>query len=343
MHALTSAWERYRSFATTNETAESVARVIAEHKTGYILGIADELFTGILPGKFKYQTPNKLDWPKVGDWVTLASAPVSKTVNIRSVLPRFSTLARTEEHKNKTQIIATNIDTAFILAGLDTTFNSNIIFRFVHLALQGGINPVIILNKADANEGAEQIATQIRAELPDITLAIISAQTGLHLDKINPFLKPGNTIVVIGPSGVGKSTLINTLLGKNLQKTREVSQVDNTGKHTTTSRALFFTPEGTSIIDTPGLRTLNFQDNQRQSLTESFTEIEALTHHCRFTNCDHLKSKDCAVVAALKAKKITQKNYRNYLHYRKESEQTTHTPRGFVQKRLKSKNPKKAS
>jgi len=230
------------------------------------------------------------DWPAVGDWVVLDGG-----TRIVRVLPRQTAFSRKEPGAvTRAQVIAANIDVLFVVAGLDGDFNLRRLERYVLLARESGARPVVVLNKSDLRVDAEEIARHTAAlGAPVVTT---SALDGLGLETLEAHIAPCQTAALTGSSGVGKSTLLNRLLGSDRQRVREVRESDSRGRHTTVRRELFLTPKGWLIVDTPGLREVQLWVGP-ESVDVAFADIAALAEQCRFRDCRHQGEPGCAVAS----------------------------------------------
>jgi ribosome biogenesis GTPase len=289
-----------------------LARVIVQHRNGYVLSDGDGEFAAQPAPRFLHRNADPALRPAVGDFVVIDAAT---TPVIIEVLPRRTTLARAAAgERYARQIIATNIDTAFVLMGLDGDFNPRRIERYLLLVAGSGVRPVIVLTKADKLENAAMYTeiAALRAQIPaDVELHAINAKDTESTAPLLPHLQRGDTAVLLGSSGAGKSTLTNTLLGHERQATGSVRQHDSRGRHTTTHRALIALPSGGCLIDTPGMRELKLTGEE--SLAEaSFDDIEALALNCRFGDCAHIAEPDCAVRAALDSGALDPARWENY-------------------------------
>jgi ribosome biogenesis GTPase len=240
-------------------------------------------------------------WPAVGDWVALRpDGPV-----IDRVLNRKTRLARNQpEREVREQVLAANIDILFIVSGLDHDFNERRIERYLVMARESGAQPVVLLNKVDlvASLGLdlEDVLSRTRALSPDAPVLPLSALSDHGLDALPALLEPGQTAALIGSSGVGKSTILNRLLGDERQRTTAVREGDSRGRHTTTSRQLFVMPGGWLLMDLPGLREIQLwtgPDAQSSAVADSFEDIQTLAEGCRFRDCTHTAEPGCAVLA----------------------------------------------
>jgi len=252
-------------------------------------------------GKLRLAAEEQADWPAVGDWVAVDLHHVGDSALIQEVLPRRSRFVRKAAGRNmEEQVIAANVDTVLLVCALDGDFNLRRVERYLAQCWESGAKPVIVLNKADACADLQEKAVAMERVALGAAVCVISAKTGLGLDGLEQFLKPRQTLAMLGSSGVGKSTLANRLLGHARQEVREVSESDSRGRHTTTSRELFLLPGGALLMDTPGLRELQLWDAE-DGLTRTFAEIDELAERCRFSDCRHEGEAGCAVRAALDA------------------------------------------
>jgi ribosome biogenesis GTPase len=278
------------------------ARVAVEHKLGYgLYTAAGEIQAGV-SGRFRHRAGARHEFPGVGDWVVIRRRALDETrVTIEAVLPRRSKFSRKAAgHAHSEQIVAANVDTVFLVSGLDANFNPRRIERYLLVACDSGASPVIILNKTDlatdlpvAIEETERIAS-------GAPVYAVSSRRGEGLEPLRRYLTPGQTAALLGSSGVGKSTLINALVGSELLDTQDVRLSDSKGRHTTTRRELIIVPDGGLLIDTPGMRELQLWDSG-EGLQEGFQDIEALAADCRFRDCRHLDEPGCGVKAAVEA------------------------------------------
>ncbi|WP_199742112.1 ribosome small subunit-dependent GTPase A [Vulcaniibacterium tengchongense] len=295
------------------------ARVVEQHRNGYVVADGPEhgFAAESLP---EWQRPR---FPAerragVGDWVLVEGR------RIVALLPRYSAIKRgaAGEHY-KQQLIAANVDTVFVVCGLDADFNPRRIERYLLLVRGGGVEPVVVLTKADlaAEADAEANALAALLELAEpaaqgVPVRAVNAKDRASVAALDPWLQPGRTAVLVGSSGAGKSTLTNTLLGVERMKTGEVRERDSRGRHTTTYRALLPLPSGACLIDTPGMREL--KPTGEEDVAESFADIEALAEQCRFRDCAHLREPGCAVRAAIESGRLDPQRYAHYLKLRDE-------------------------
>jgi len=263
-------------------------------------------------GRFRFDALASSDFPAVGDWVALEPATVGAGADdpatIVAVLPRRSAFVRSAADANRRtaghlvdeQVIASNVDVAFLVAGLDGDFNLRRLERYLAVAWSSGVAPVIVLNKADIARDLEGRLVAVGAIAHGVPIVVLSALTGDHLADLGAHLVPGHTSVVLGSSGVGKSTLVNALLGEQRQATADVRADDSRGRHTTTHRELFALPGGALLIDTPGIRSLEVAGAD-EGVDTAFDDIAELAAGCRFTDCRHESEPDCAIRRALDA------------------------------------------
>jgi ribosome biogenesis GTPase len=320
MNISTYGWENYQSKIGEKITSsiEGIGRVILEHKQHVILATNYGEIDGLTPRKLSYKLA-KSALPKVGDWVIFEKLENEAKGIIKQVLPRFATLSRKEVSKqSKEQIMVTNIDLAFIVMSVDNNFNLSRLERYLLLIQNSGATPIIILTKIDSvNDFAEKhrLAETVAGKIQVISC---SNQTLEGLTDIEKLLSKGISTVFLGSSGVGKSTLINKLASKNLQKTKATREADSKGRHTTTSRELFVLPNGAIVIDTPGMRELGNLSSSN-TIKDSFVDLDILANDCQYRDCDHNKSQGCNIIKAVKSGKISQTRYNNFLKLLKQA------------------------
>jgi ribosome biogenesis GTPase len=290
------------------------ARVAIEHKNSYVLYCEDgSEVLATLSGRLRYETVRREELPAVGDWVM-----IRETV-IEQVLPRRSQFVRKAAGDGlEAQVIAANIDTVFVVTGLDHDFNVRRLERYFVTVRSSGARCAILLNKADLCEDPEARAREVRKVAPGADVVTLSALHADGLGALRPYLTPGETVAFVGSSGAGKSTLINRLLGRERQTTGAVRDNDSRGRHTTTHRELILTPSGAMLIDTPGLRELQLWSGE-EDVEGAFPEIEDLAGRCRFRDCSHAGEEGCAVQAALEQGTLDLDRFTNFVKMRKEA------------------------
>ena len=292
------------------------ARVGVEHRSLYLVLDGERELEAKLSGKLRLHMEQTGDRPVVGDWVVIKAQPAGSAI-IHARLPRRSQFSRkTAGRTAEEQVMAANIDTVFLASALPGDLNLRRLERYLLLAWESGAAPVIVLTKSDLAQTAEDAARSLEPIAIGVPVHILSSRTGVGIPELEQYLRPGSTIAVLGSSGVGKSTLINRLLGEDHLRTAEVRD-DGRGRHTTTFRELVRLPGGALIIDTPGLRELQLWEAD-SGLQEAFNDIEELSASCRFTDCQHESEPDCAVRRAVKDGTLSPKRLENYLQLRKE-------------------------
>lgn len=292
-------------------------RITRQDKQSYQVRGEGDLHTALLPGAL-HQSLEGAERPVVGDWVAIAPLANEQKGIIRAVLPRTSSFSR--KHAGTTtreQVIAANMDTVFLVNGLDGDFNLRRIERYVTQAWNSGAMPVVLLNKADLCEDVDAHVWEVEKVAMGVDVHALSARQNEGLDVLHRYVTSGKTVAFLGSSGVGKSTLVNYLLGEQRMKTSEVREDDSRGRHTTTHRELVFLPDGGMVIDTPGLRELQLWGDV-ESLQDTFTDIEDLATQCRFRDCAHETEPGCAVQAALETGELDPGRYSSYQKLRKE-------------------------
>lgn len=275
------------------------ARVSLEHQHIYRVCTGHDEPLAQVAGRFRHRTEARQAFPAVGDWVALERPHGHARATIQAVLPRRSRFSRksagdvTEE-----QVVAANVDVVFLVSGLDHDFNLRRIERYLVTAREGGAAPVIVLNKSDVRGDLAETLDEVNRIAAGAPVHAISSlrREGLHV--LEPYLLRGRTIALLGSSGVGKSTLINVLLGEQRLRTRSVREKDSRGRHTTTNRELIVLPQGALLIDTPGMRELQLWESET-ALEEAFDDIDALSAGCYFRDCRHDTEPRCAVKAAV--------------------------------------------
>ena len=310
------------------------ARVVEQHRSGYLVAEApgEAVSVESLPewqrtAGYRKGQASPEERAAVGDWVLVEAQPVEgrlvEGAKIVALLPRHSAIKRgaAGEHY-KQQLIAANIDTVFVVCGLDGDFNPRRIERYLLLVQGSGAGAVVVLTKADkaTSEDPGAIAATLEelsgSLAQDIAVFAVNAKDPATVDVLAPWLQPGCSVVLVGSSGAGKSTLTNTLLGAEKMKTAEVRENDARGRHTTTHRALVPLPSGACLIDTPGMREL--KPTGEEDVDRNFADIEALAEQCRFRDCRHEREPGCAVRAAIEAGTLDSDRYAHYLKLRDE-------------------------
>jgi len=298
----------------------SFARVITEHKERYIVALEKGELSAEVTGKLLYSSESNSHLPKVGDWVAVIIYEDEMKAIIHDVLPRKSVFGRKASGKKiLEQVIAANIDLLFIVQSLDENYNHRRLERYLVMAYEGKMEPVVVLNKSDICPEVDLKLDEVKKNFPDVKSFTVSAEKGNGIDELKSILTEGMTSAFVGSSGVGKSSIINKLLGYERQKVNEIRLTDSRGKHTTTTRELIQLPSGGIVIDTPGMR--EFQLWTAASGIESvFSEIEKLGINCRFKDCTHIHEINCSVLAALETGELSKERYNSYLKLRKEAE-----------------------
>jgi len=288
-----------------------IARVILEEKSLYRLQISEDLIVkAVLAGKARVSSDQK---PAVGDWVQYKlEAPFDLAV-IEKVLPRKSAIYRkVAGNETEAQVVAANVDTVFIALSLNEDLNFNRLDRYLAISWDSGANPVVILTKADLCSNIEEVQLEMDSRFPGVPILIVTKESPESYDQLQIYLGEGQTAVVMGSSGVGKSTLINFLIGEEVLKTQEIREDDDKGKHTTTSRSIHRSRYGGAIMDTPGMREIQLLDHD-EGVSHQFQDIEKLILKCKFSDCRHQTEPRCAIKEALQTGLLSSDRYQNYL------------------------------
>lgn len=260
------------------------------------------------------------DWPAVGDWVAVEKVIGSGRPLIHKVLARRSKFVRKAAGRRvEEQVIAANVDTAFVVMALDGDFNVRRLERYLAQCWESGAKSIVVLNKADDCGDVPARLTEVEGVAAGVPIFAVSARTGEGLDALDVFLASGQTIVLLGSSGVGKSTLVNYFLRRDAQAVQAVRQSDSRGRHTTTSRELFALPGGALLIDTPGLRELQLWD-AAEGVEQAFSDIEEIAAQCKYGNCGHTSEPGCAVQAAIAEGRVDAERLENWRKLQREQE-----------------------
>ena len=294
-----------------------LARVASAIREEYQLFAADGDFHAEPTGALLYGAAGPADLPTTGDWVAARSIGSGEAI-VHAVLPRRTKFSRRAAGaREQEQMIAANVDIAFIVCGLDHDYNYRRIERYLTLAAESRAEPVIVLNKADLSSDIDEAIAQACRVAGGARVVAVSALSAQVLAPLREFLRLGTTVVLLGSSGVGKSTIVNCLIGEQRQDTQEVREHDSRGRHTTTSRELIPLACGAVLIDTPGMRELQLWASQ-ESLDETFDDVSAIAGGCRFRNCSHRGEDGCAIESALASGALDPDRWNSYLKLRGE-------------------------
>ena len=294
------------------------ARITRQNKHNYDVLCEKGGLTAEVSGAFSYLAESSADFPTVGDWVVVNAIEGENKAIIHKLLPRRSSFTRKAAGiETEAQILASNIDTVFVVAGLDRDFNPRRIERYMTLIRNSGAEPVILLNKADLCDDPQARASEIEEIMPDVPVHYLSAVCDEDLSRIDELIPTGKTGTMLGSSGTGKSTIINRLLGEDILATSETSDAVGKGRHTTTWRELILLPSGGIVIDTPGLREVQLWADE-DDLSVTFEDIEELAAKCRFRNCRHLSEPGCAIIQAIEDEILDNGRLQNYHKMKRE-------------------------
>lgn len=303
-----------------------VGRVIREHRERYAVSDGEGEYEAEITGNLRFSAASRNDFPAVGDWVAITPFGPDQAI-INTILPRKSLLTRQAVGKpGEIQIIAANIDCAFIVQAISNNFNINRLERYLTICHSAGIEPLLVLSKTDlvSRSAIDEAVRALEKRERELKFILLSNVTGEGTGKVTEQIQPGMTYCVIGSSGVGKSTLINTLLKREAQRTGEISTSTNKGRHVTGHRELFVLDNGGIIIDTPGMKELGLTDDA-EGLNTTFGDIRHYAGKCRFPDCRHVNEQGCAVIEAVEKGILERDSYENYLKMMREQERFTTT------------------
>ncbi len=314
-------FKEYLSNHRSENNLESftVGRVILQHKERYIVLTEQGEIACELMGNLRFTAQSRSDLPAVGDWVALNEYDTDKGL-IYAVYPRENVLERQAVGRNgEKQIIAANIDYGLIVQSVNRDYSINRLERYITICHAASIEPIIILNKIDLIEQEEldSMLNEVGKRIKDISVFTMSNLTGEGLEQIKPLIQTGKTYCLLGSSGVGKSTLINSLTGQSIMKTAAISEAIDRGKHVTTHRELIVLETGGIIIDNPGMREVGITDSSA-GLEMTFGPIYQLAEQCKFNDCTHQNEIGCAVLAALELGELSEETYENFMKLERE-------------------------
>jgi len=312
--------EQFEQFRVENKLDGFViGRIISEHKERYIVKSVDCVFEAEITGNMRFGAKSREDFPAVGDWVALSSYDSDFAI-IHAIFPRYSIIKRQAvDQFGETQIIATNIDFAFLVQAADRDFNMNRLERYLTICHVSKVSPVIILTKTDLADAGlvDEIIDAIKSRIKQVPVLAISNTTRNGYDEITAVIEKGKTYCMLGSSGVGKSTLLNNLTGKQLMRTDTISESTSKGRHVTSHRELTVLENGGILIDNPGMREVGIAD-AKTGLEKTFDYILQLSKSCKFKDCTHVHEAGCAVIEAVEKGEIGQAAYKNYLKLERE-------------------------
>jgi len=303
------------AFAPLEKEGLSPGRVVASHTPRLLrVGMADAERLAEVAGGLRHGASSALDLPAIGDWVGVRLLEGSDRPLIQAVLPRRTAFVRRAPgDRAVAQVLAANVDTVFLVVGLDADFNLRRLERTLVLAWESGAEPVVVLNKADlAASALDTRRAEVAGIAPGVPTVVLAARRGEGLEALAPWLGAARTVALLGSSGVGKSTIVNRLLGREKQKTQEVREADQRGRHTTTHRELVALPGGALLVDTPGLREIQLW-SEGAGLETVFDDVLSLAPGCRFRDCAHQGEPGCAVRAAVAEGRLDRARLESYL------------------------------
>ncbi|MDQ0417485.1 ribosome biogenesis GTPase [Croceifilum oryzae] len=319
MNLVSLGWKKQQEIweCESKEEGYELGRIITEYPNSYRIMTQKGEILGSVSGKFRFHAKSRSDYPCIGDWVAIQKHDQDKGM-IHFIFPRFSQFSRKEAGTGyEEQTIASNVDFVFLVSALNQDFNLRRIERYLVLAWESGSNPVIVLSKGDLCNDSSERVLQVESIACGVPIHVISAMNQQGMDELFPYVKVGNTVALLGSSGVGKSTLVNALLGIDRQSTQESREKDGKGRHTTTNRELIPLPQGGAIIDTPGMREIQL-GNVVSGVDDAFADINELVQSCHFSDCTHQRETRCAVQQAIEEGILSTERLQSYRKLQKE-------------------------
>jgi ribosome biogenesis GTPase / thiamine phosphate phosphatase len=312
--------ERLEEFRIENKlTGFEIGRVVSEHKERYIVKTEKGEFEAEITGNLRFSAKSREDFPAVGDWVALTIYDPDFSI-IHKILPRFSVISRQAVGQfGEIQVIASNVDYALLVQAADRDFNINRLERYLSICYSSKVSPIIVLTKTDliTAQLKTEITEKINQRIKNVPVLAISNETQAGYEDIKQIIEKGKTFCMLGSSGVGKSTLLNNLSGRNVMKTGSISQSTSKGRHVTSHRELIVMENGGILIDNPGMREVGIVDTN-DGLETTFDTISGLSQNCRFKDCTHTGETGCSVLEALEKGEIDRNSYENYLKMQRE-------------------------
>ena len=312
-----------------------IGRVISEHKERYIVKTEKGEFEAEITGNLRFSAKGREDFPAVGDWVALTIYDSGFSI-IHGILPRFSIISRQAVSQfGEVQIIATNIDYAFLIQAVDRDFNINRLERYLTICYSSDVSPIIVLSKTDLidEQRMNEILDDIKLRIKNVPVIALSNETRNGYEAIKKTIEKGKTYCMLGSSGVGKSTLLNNLSGRTIMRTDTISQSTNKGRHVTSHRELIILENGGILVDNPGMREVGIADTT-SGLEITFDKIVSLSQNCKFKDCTHTRETGCSILEAVEKGDIDKNSYENYLKLEREK---AHFELTVVEKRKKDK------
>ena len=321
MHLYDLGWSKHWTETCPSIDLNNIVRITEKHRGSFRAVGEHGKLTCFLSGKLEFGASTAAELPAIGDWCRISPPFQDAQGNaaiIEEVIPRRTSISRLAAGDSvEEQVLVANVDFAFITSSANSELNISRLYRYIYLAKKGNVEPILVISKADLLEDRTSLLEELKKQFKDLRILLCSSLNNEGLEELHAILKAGSTAVFIGSSGVGKSSLVNALLQKEVQATKAIRSFDDKGQHTTSSGSLHFTSTGAMIVDTPGLRELQIFGDE-EALGDLFQDVEKLTVQCKFSNCTHSQEPGCAILKAVEEGELSDLELKRYDKMRRE-------------------------